>query len=80
VSIIASTNAGNIWSFTKNNQGDWSNGNRVNDVDSVNLEEFVDVASDGGTNLFAIWLDLRRNRRNKLYGARSSDGGKSWSG
>ena len=78
LNVIAATDAGNIWSFTKNNQGNWSNGNRVNDVDSVNLEGFVDVVSDGASNLFAVWLDLRGNKRNKLYGARSSDGGNTW--
>lgn len=79
VSIVAATDAGNIWSFTKSQQGNWAKGKRVNDVDSVNLEGFVDVASNGGSGLFAVWLDLRGNKRNKLYGARSSDGGKTWS-
>ena len=78
LTVIASTDAGNIWSFTKNSKGKWSKGSRVNDVDSVNLEGFVDVASDGASNLFAVWLDLRGNQRNKLYGARSSDGGNTW--
>ena len=79
LSVVASTDEGNIWSFTKNNQGEWSKGTRVNDVDSVNLEGFVDVASDGRSNVFAVWLDLRKTKRNKLYGARSFDGGKTWS-
>ena len=79
VSVLAATDAGNIWSFTKSQQGNWPKGKRVNDVDSVNLEGFVDVASNGGSDLFAVWLDLRGNKRNKLYGARSSDGGKTWS-
>lgn len=76
--VIATTDAGNIWSFTKNNQSSWSTGQRVNDVDSVNLEGFVDVASEGDSNLFAVWLDLRGNKRNKLYAALSSDGGNTW--
>lgn len=79
LNVVAATEAGNVWSFTKNIKGNWSNGTRVNDVDSVNLEGFVDVASDGTSNLFAVWLDLRGNKRNKLYGARSSDGGNTWS-
>jgi hypothetical protein len=30
-----------------------------------------------GNHLFAVWLDLRGNKRNKIYGAESTDGGKS---
>src|SRR5690606_30154415 len=77
--VIASTRGGNIWSFRKNGNGGWDCGTRVNDVDAVNLEGFVDIAYDDDNNLFAAWLDLRGNRRNKSYGARSSDGGKTWS-
>jgi hypothetical protein len=77
--VVASTDAGNVWAFRKHGKRDWTEGVRLNDVDSVNLEGFVDVASDGSSNLFAVWLDLRGNKRNKLYGSRSSDGGKTWS-
>ena len=30
-------------------------------------------------NAFVVWLDLRGNKRNKIYGANSNDGGRSWS-
>lgn len=79
LSVVASTNAGNIYSFVKNSSGKWFRGARLNDVDSVDLEGFVSLAGDGGSNLFAVWLDLRKNRRNKIYGARSADGGMTWS-
>lgn len=30
-------------------------------------------------NAFVVWLDLRGNKRNKIYGANSNDGGcKFW--
>src|SRR5689334_20271810 len=77
--VIASTEGGNIWSFRKNAAGSWDKGTRVNDLDSVNLEGFVDIASDGNSKLFAAWLDLRNTRQNKIYGASSSDGGRTWS-
>jgi hypothetical protein len=32
-----------------------------------------------GENAFAVWLDLRGNKRNKIYRAKSNDGGKTWS-
>jgi hypothetical protein len=79
LSVVATTDAGNIYSFIQNSSGKWQKGARLNDVDSVDLEGFVSVASDGGSNLFAVWLDLRGNRHNKIYGARSADGGKTWS-
>jgi hypothetical protein len=79
VCVVASTDEGNIFSFIQNSSGNWVKTAKINDVDSVGLEGFVSVAGDGGSNLFAVWLDLRNNRRNKIYGARSSDGGRTWS-
>ena len=39
------------------------------------------MALIAGTNdsYNAIWLDLRSNRHNKIVGARSMDGGRTWS-
>ena len=79
VSVVASVDAGSIYSFTKATGGKWIRGNRVTDADSVALEGFVSLAGDGNSSLFAIWLDLRKNKRNSIYGARSADGGKTWS-
>lgn len=79
LSVVAPTEAGNIWSFVKTGADKWVKTARVTDIDSVNLEGFVSLASDGSSRLFATWLDLRNNRRNKLYGARSEDCGRSWS-
>ena len=36
------------------------------------------LAADG-ENVFAIWLDLRGDHHNKIFGAKSGDGGKTWS-
>jgi hypothetical protein len=35
--------------------------------------------SADGPNAFAVWLDLRENGHNKIFGARSNDGGRRWS-
>jgi hypothetical protein len=77
VIITACTKQGNIFSYYKD-QGNWKQGARVNDVDSVAKEGLMALAADG-ENAFAVWLDVRGNKRNKIYGARSADGGKSWS-
>jgi hypothetical protein len=77
VIITACTKQGNIFSYYKD-QGNWKPGARVNDIDSVAKEGLMALAADG-ENAFAVWLDVRGNERNKIYGARSTDGGKSWS-
>jgi hypothetical protein len=75
--ITACTSKGNISSFYFEN-GKWQKGARVNDEDSVAKEGLMALAAEGN-HLFAVWLDLRGNKRNKIYGAESTDGGKSWS-
>ena len=75
--ITACTSNGNIFSYYKDKQN-WKQGARVNDVDTVAKEGLMALGADG-ENAFAVWLDLRGNRRNKIYGAESNDGGKSWS-
>lgn len=76
--VIAVERSGNIYSFVKDPSGKWRSSGRVNDVDTVDKEGFVGISSDGGNNVFAIWPDLRDNGRQKIYGAKSTDGGKTW--
>jgi len=78
VTIVALNREGDIFSYSKDAPGKWTKGARVNDVDSICKEGFIGLGSDGNQNLFAAWLDLRGNRRNKIYGASSADGGKTW--
>lgn len=75
--ITACTSDGDIYSYYKEN-GNWKKGNRVNDVDTVAKEGLMALAADGA-NAFAVWLDLRATRKNKIYGASSGDGGRTWS-
>jgi len=75
--VTACNNAGNIFSFTKDQTGKWSLPVRVNDVDTVAKENLMALSADGN-NAFAIWLDLR-DGYNRVYGAKSADGGKTWS-
>ena len=77
VVVTACTSIGNIYSYYKENEG-WKQGARVNDVDTVAKEGLMALSADG-ENAFAVWLDLRGNKRNKIYGANSNDGGRSWS-
>jgi hypothetical protein len=75
--ITACTTKGNIFSYYKD-KGNWKQASRVNDADTIAKEGLMALAADG-ENAFAVWLDLRGNKRNKIYGARSGDGGKNWS-
>ena len=75
--ISACTAEGNIYSFYKENGNDWKQGNKVNDADTVCKEGLMALSADGN-NTFAVWLDLRGNKRNKIYGAKSIDGGRTW--
>ena len=78
IAVIAANNAGNIFSFIKDESGKWTRTARVNDEDEVDKEGFLGLSSDGENNLFAIWTDLRGDKHNKIYGAKSTDGGKTW--
>jgi hypothetical protein len=77
LTVIACNNMGDIFSFSKDESEKWSQGARVNDVDTVAKENLMALAGDG-QNAFAIWLDLR-DKHNKIFGAKSTDGGKTWS-
>jgi hypothetical protein len=57
----------------------WSRGIRVNDVAGAPTEGLHSIAADGKGDLFAAWLDKRGGRGTKLYGARSTNGGLTWS-
>ena len=75
--VTACSNSGNIYSYSSDGNGTWTQGTRVNDVDTIAKENLMALGADNNI-VFAVWLDLR-DRHNKIFGARSSDGGKTWS-
>ena len=75
--VTACNDLGDIFSFAKEQSGSWSQTARVNDRDTVAKENLMALSADGD-NAFAVWLDLR-DRHNKIFGAKSTDGGKTWS-
>lgn len=77
LAVTACNDLGDIFSFIKDQSGNWSQTARVNDKDTVAKENLMALSADGN-NAFAIWLDLR-DRHNKIFGAKSTDGGKTWS-
>jgi hypothetical protein len=78
VVIVAVDEAGDVFSYIKDKSGKWIKTGRVNDADTTDKEGFVGLSSDNENNLFAIWTDLRGDHQNKIFGARSNDGGRTW--
>jgi hypothetical protein len=56
----------------------WKRTGVINDVPGAAREGLHAMAADPKGNLFAVWLDLRA-KGTQLYGARSTDGGVTWS-
>lgn len=79
--IAAADTKGNIYTFIKKkNAKSWEKGGRINDTPDIAKEAFVSLASNTNGEVYAVWLDLRGNRKNKIAGAISRDAGKTWSG
>ncbi|MEP7366684.1 MAG: sialidase family protein [Acidobacteriota bacterium] len=70
---------GDLWAWQSADGGTtWSKGVRINDVAGAPTEGLHALsASDDGV-LFAAWLDKRSEKGTGLYGARSTDGGVTW--
>jgi len=57
----------------------WSKAKAINDVPGAATEGLHALASDGKGTLFAAWLDKRGAKGTKLFAARSTDDGATWS-
>ncbi len=76
--VTACNKNGNIFSFTKDRSGKWTKAKKVNDVDENAKEGLIDLSADG-LNTYAIWLGVNNPKGQKVYGAKSTDGGTTWS-
>lgn len=80
VVITAIDKVGRVWAYALDRStGRWQKRVAVTDAPDVAKEGFVALAAGPDDSYNAVWLDLRGNRRNKLAGARSVDGGRTWS-
>ncbi|MFI5192481.1 MAG: sialidase family protein [Chitinophagales bacterium] len=75
--VTACTNTGNIYSYKKMASGQWSKAMRVNDVNETAKEALMALSADG-LNVYAIWLGVKNPKGQNVYGAKSIDGGKTW--
>ena len=57
----------------------WSKGKPINDAPGAATEGLHALAANGQGTLFAAWLDKRGARGTRLYAARSTDDGATWS-
>jgi hypothetical protein len=78
VIVTACTSTGDIFSYRMDEDGKWSRGLKINDADTTAKEGLTALSADEN-KAFAVWLDLRGNARNKIFGAASGDGGRTWS-
>lgn len=77
--ITAIDRAGNLYAYTLDRKtGSWLDRRMVNDLPNVAEEGFNALASDGKGKFFVTWLDLRGDKKNKIFGATSTDGGRTW--
>ncbi len=71
---------GNLYANVLNHKtGKWENRITINDEPEIAKEGFNALTTDGKNTFFVIWLDLRKDKKNKIFGAISKDGGKTWS-
>jgi hypothetical protein len=76
--VTACTRSGNIFSYTKDASGKWTKAEKVNDVDETAKEALISLSADG-LNAYVVWLSVKKPKGQNLYGAKTSDGGKTWS-
>jgi hypothetical protein len=77
--ITAMDKKGNIHAFKLTHKsGQWEKMQNVNDLDGSAPEGLMSIAADDQNNFYAVWLDVRENRKNNI--CFSSFGGKRpWS-
>jgi hypothetical protein len=77
LAVVASNTMGEIFSYTMDKKGKWSQTARTHHADTVAKEGLIALSAER-ENVFAVWLDLR-DKQNKIYAAKSTDGGQTWS-
>ncbi|MEP6615932.1 MAG: hypothetical protein ABJA57_05105 [Ginsengibacter sp.] len=63
VLVIACNSYGDIFSYNKIG-ADWRKGVKINDMDTTAKENLIALSANG-TIAFAVWLDLRDNKKKK---------------
>lgn len=78
--IAAAAHTGKIMAYRlKNNTTKWSEPVNILNGDTTAQEGFVAIAPGKENTIYAVWLDMRLNKKNNIFSATSADGGKTWS-
>ena len=76
--VTASDKSGNFYSYRKFIGGKWDKAKKVNNINGISKEGLTALSADG-SNVFVAWLGVNNPKGQSVYGARSKDGGKTWS-
>jgi hypothetical protein len=76
--VTACTQEGNIYAFYKGATRIWTKSQRVNDNPETAKEGLMALSADG-LNVYAVWLNVKTSKGQTVQGARSKDGGLTWS-
>lgn len=80
VVITAVNKIGDVFAYSLDRQTNrWSPPTRINDVPAIAKEGFQAVTGAQNGTFHSVWLDLRDDKKNKIVGATSTDGGRTWS-
>ncbi|HEY4155374.1 MAG TPA: hypothetical protein VGM24_08095, partial [Puia sp.] len=75
--VTACNKQGNIYSYKKMGSGPWSDARKVNELSETAKEALMALSADG-LDAYAVWLGVKSPRGQNVYGAASTDGGKTW--
>jgi hypothetical protein len=78
--VTAMDRNGDIHTFRLDHQsGIWEKTGLINDLPGSAPEGLMDIAADQEDHFYAVWLDIRNDRRNKISYAFTTDRGMTWS-
>jgi len=78
--VTAMDKSGNIHCFRLNNSTkEWEKMGTVNDVKGSAPEGLMGIAADKNDNFYAVWLDIRTDKKNQIYFSALSGKAKEWS-
>jgi hypothetical protein len=77
--VAAIDKKGAVHIFQLNHKsGKWTEENFANDLAGSAPEGLMSIAVDGADNFYAVWLDNREDKNNKICFAKTTDKGISW--
>lgn len=78
--VSAIDKAGTIHSYQLDHHSNrWTRTSTINDFANSALEGLMDIAAGPDDNFYAVWLDIRDDKRNKIGYSATFDQGNTWS-